>query len=247
MMETDHKSCAAVGSDADARPSLAERGAVATVVYVLFFVGYGLVNRWIPLAACRDLSTSLDRALPFVPEMVLPFVVAYPMLGLPALLLSRRRDLRRAAWAMSTLIVLSLVLFVVFPVSVPRPERLGDSVWARWVALIYRSDRPVCGFPSLHVSATVLATLLLRQARVPRAWLYAVASVCVALSTLLVKQHVLADVAGGAVLAWLVHTGATALVPVSRLSDPSGAVATASSHSPKPGPYPTSSKRNRRA
>ncbi len=212
MTETGHKS-GVVGLDAQVRPSVAERGATAAGVYALFFLGYGLVNRWIPLQGCRDLSTSLDRALPFVPDMVLPFVLAYPMLGLPALLLSCRRDLQRAALAMSALIVISLVLFVVVPVWVPRPEHLGDSFSARWVAEIYRSDRPVCGFPSLHVSATVLATLLLWRARVRFAWIYALAAVSVALSTLFVKQHVLADVAGGAALAWLVHVGAMALLP----------------------------------
>jgi membrane-associated phospholipid phosphatase len=218
MMETGYKRSVGVVFDADARPSIGERGVIVVGVYALFFLGYGVVNRWIPMTGCRDLSTSLDRALPFVPEMILPFVMAYPMLGLPALLLSHKRDLQRAGLAMSGLIVLSLVLFVAFPVWVPRPDHLGDSLSARWVAAIYRSDRPVCGFPSLHGSATVLATLLLWRARVRHAWVYALAAVGVALSTLFVKQHVLADVAGGAGLAWLVHVGATALLPARALA-----------------------------
>jgi membrane-associated phospholipid phosphatase len=194
-------------------PRVAERLCFAAGIYAVFFVGYNLVNRLVPMAACRDLTSSWDRLVPFVPGFVWPFLLAYPLIGLPALLLPTRRDLHRAAVGMTLLIVLSLVLFVTFPVVVPRPTRLGSSFSAWLVDRFYALDRPVCGFPSLHVSTAVFSTLTLWRARVPGAWVYALASASVALSTLFVKQHVLADVLGGMAAAYLVHRLMLALLP----------------------------------
>jgi len=173
-------------------------------VYAVFFGGYGIVNRHLPLLDCRDLGTAFDHVLPFVPGFIWPFNLTYPLLLAPAVVLRTRRSLAWACVAMACLVLVSCAIFVLLPVWVPRPTFVPHTLSERWVAWVYASDRPVCGFPSLHVSATLLTAFILRRARSRLAHAFLALSVLIALSTLLVKQHVLLDVLGGAGLAWLV-------------------------------------------
>lgn len=184
-----------------AAPSPWERGLWAAFVYALFFLGYGLINRAIPLHACWDLTTAWDRATPFVPAFVWPFYLAYPLIGLPALALPSRESLRRAALAFAVLFGASFLLFVLFPVTVPRPTVVSQDLASRLVARLYAADRPVCGFPSLHVSAAVLANAALFRTRRVAGWLFLPVTVATSAATLFVKQHVWLDVAGGLGLA----------------------------------------------
>ena len=185
-------------------PRLHERLLSAVGVYGVFFGAYGFVNQHLPLTHCRDLGTSLDRLVPFVPAFIWPFNLTYPLLLLPALLLHTRRAMARACLAMACLVLFSCAIFTLWPVCVPRPAFVPHTFSEHCVAWVYANDRPVCGFPSLHVSATLLTTLILRRAGSRVAPAFLVSWVVIALSTLFVKQHVLMDVLGGAILALLV-------------------------------------------
>jgi hypothetical protein len=158
-------------------PTRFERLTYAVAVYGAFFLFYGTCNRLIPSSWCWDLTTPLDRAIPFVPAFVIPFYLTYGLILLPAWVLRERASLIRSALAFLVLIVISCLLFVAFPVRVPRPVQIPDSFAGNLLAVIYASDRPVCGFPSTSVA------------------------------TLFVRQHVLADVIGGVLLALVVDAG----------------------------------------
>lgn len=184
-----------------------ERALSAGGVYVVFVAGYGLANRYVPAAAGADLATALDRATPLVPEMVVPFYFAYLLVLAPALLVSARPLLWRATAAFGLLVAVSTALFFLFPVTVARPSPAEiPPGWAgKLLAAIYRHDRPVCGFPSLHVSASLLAALVvLRERRRVGAALLVLAALTAA-ATLFIKQHVLWDVAGGVGLALAIN------------------------------------------
>jgi membrane-associated phospholipid phosphatase len=184
-----------------APPRLWQRLAYLAAVYALFVGCYGFVNARVSLAGARDLSLPLDRATPFVADAIYPFGLVYVLLVVPAFLLRSRALLARTTLGFAVQIVVSCALFVALPVAVPRPPRLPPSLAGRLVAALYRADRPVCGFPSLHVSCSLLAALALRHER-PQLWLaFLGAALATTLSVLLVKQHVLLDVVGGAALA----------------------------------------------
>lgn len=188
----------------DGSPRLWQRVLWVVGAYTLFFVCYGAANRLIPVEACLDLTLPVDRATPFVPELVYPFWAAYVLIPCPALLVATRSELARAGIAFVVLILISAVLFVLIPVTVPRPTAVPDTVAGALVALIYASDRPVCGFPSLHVSASLLAALITLRIR-PRVGLVLLAAwALTAASTLCIKQHVVLDVAGGTALGLVV-------------------------------------------
>jgi pimeloyl-ACP methyl ester carboxylesterase/membrane-associated phospholipid phosphatase len=173
-------------------------------VYALFFGCYGLVNRLIPVPACYDLSTSLDQAIPFIPAFIYPFYLVYGMMLIPAFLIRDPALFYRSVTGFSALILGSCLLFLLFPVYVPRPELIPDTYAGLLVRAAYEQDRPVCGFPSLHVAASLLvAATVLRERRLVGALLLGFALLTSA-ATLFIKQHVLADLAGGAAFALLV-------------------------------------------
>ena len=106
-----------------------------------------------------------------------------------------------AGAAVGALIASSCVIFAVFPVYVPRPYAVPDTFAGGLVSFTYSTDRPVCGFPSLHVSMSLLTALIVLR---ERRFVGAVAMVFCALTSvavLFVKQHVVADVAGGLAIA----------------------------------------------
>src|SRR5262249_45538872 len=107
------------------------------------------------------------------------------------------------------------LIFLLFPTdNVLRPALAPvpviDSGFTRWVVqLVYDNDLPFNCFPSYHVTLSQLAALAVweldregRRVAGRLAWAVAIA---IAASTVLVKQHYLADVAGGVLLAWAIH------------------------------------------
>lgn len=185
--------------------SLKERLVLILIVYSLFLIAYLSANRFIDPSAAFDFSTPLDRATPFIPEFIYPIWILYGMLVLPVFIITDRRQFLAMAYAFIVLILSSVILFILIPVQVPRPEFVTESLSEKLVAAMYITDRPVCGFPSLHVSASLLAAMIIyRQSR----WIGAVFYLMflfTAAGILFVKQHVLMDIAGGVAIAVMVY------------------------------------------
>jgi membrane-associated phospholipid phosphatase len=184
--------------------SIKERIVCTVVMYLLFCVAYLTANRFIDLRTCHDISTPVDKALPFMPYFIYPYSFIYIFSLLPALVSENRTLFFRTAIGFALLIITSATIFVLFPVSIPRSYELpaGFTGWVfsqlDWI------DNPVCGFPSLHVGLTLLATFsVFRENRII-GWVCVIVALLTILSTLLTKQHVLWDVVGGAVMAVLI-------------------------------------------
>lgn len=142
--------------------------------------------------------TSLDRAVPLSP-WAMPLYCSH-FVFLPFALLSIRGEAAFDRTLKSVLLaaVLSDLIFFVFPTTFPRPAADGVLFDA-----IRSLDAPANCFPSQHVALAFLAAWGLRLDGRPWAPLgYAWAAV-IAASTILVKQHYAADVAGGLALAAL--------------------------------------------
>jgi membrane-associated phospholipid phosphatase len=170
-------------------------------MYLLFCIAYLAANRFIDMRTCHDISTPVDKALPFMPYFIYPYSFIYVFSMLPSLICENRTLYFRTVVGCALLIITSATIFVLFPVSIPRAYELpaGFTGWAfsqlDWI------DNPVCGFPSMHVGLTLLATFcVFRESRF-LGWVCVVFAVLTVLSTLLTKQHVLWDVVGGAVMA----------------------------------------------
>jgi membrane-associated phospholipid phosphatase len=149
------------------------------------------------------LETPLDRALPVVPIFVIPYVSLIPYIGVSLLvfLFFRIRVYRSAALTMIVVWLISYVFYFLLQSYIARPEITGTDPFSGLIRSVYASDQPYNDFPSLHTSlSTAIAIHWWRFDRrmgiLAAAW-----TALIVASTVLVKQHYLADVAGGLVLA----------------------------------------------
>jgi membrane-associated phospholipid phosphatase len=205
------------GKQVGSRISWSERVVAAIFVYLLCLGGYGLVNRHVAIAACMDLSLSLDARIPFISAFVYPFYLTYVLVLIPALMVSKRALLRYAVVVFSILVVVSCLIFLMFPTYVPRPAFQSITLSDHLVAIIYKNDRPSCAFPSLHVSSAMLTALVMRRDQGRYGWFLWPSVIAVSASTVFIKQHVVIDVVGGILLAmaieWVMYRLVTQQTP----------------------------------
>ena len=182
------------------RRRLAEGLAAIAAIWALY-----AVTGWATLGAAGPAPwvTPLDRAFPFVPAAIwvyIPFYAASFVVAGHGL--TDVRSFRAALVALVLVSVLATPVFVLFPVVIPRPAiDPTASVSLRAVSWLYALDAPVNTFPSLHVANSALGALLLREVRARTAPLATTLAVGIAVSVVLLKQHWIADIAGGLFLA----------------------------------------------
>jgi membrane-associated phospholipid phosphatase len=154
--------------------------------------------------AVINLRTSLDAALPVVPIFVIPYVsldyIVYATLIL--FLLFRTRLFQAACLAMIVTWFISYGFYFFLQSEVIRPVLTSTDVLTRMIQNVYAGDNPYNDFPSLHTSiSTILAIHWFRFDR-RIGIVVAVWTVLIVASTVLIKQHYLADIGGGLILAF---------------------------------------------
>lgn len=182
-------------------------GAVSIAAYLI----YPVLNHG---PAKIFLRTPLDRAIPLVPVMVIPYLSLIPLIILAAVVFAVA-DVRRVQ-ALSLAVTLALLashlVYALAQSYVIRPSPPGRGWLTAAVRHVYSLDRPYNDFPSLHTSlATIVAVLWLRIH--PRTGT-AAATWCalIVASTVLIHQHYLADVAGGLAVPWLAVTASDCIL-----------------------------------
>jgi membrane-associated phospholipid phosphatase len=149
------------------------------------------------------LETPLDRALPVVPIFAIPYISLIPYIGvsLLAFLFFRVRVYRSAAITMIIVWFISYAFYFFLQSYIARPPITGTDPFSGMVRSIYAADQPYNDFPSLHTSLSTIIAIhwwrLDSRIGIPAAiW-----TALIVASTVLVKQHYLADVAFGLLLA----------------------------------------------
>jgi membrane-associated phospholipid phosphatase len=188
------------------RGILAERGwgLIVSLLLIPAILGTNLIYDSLNHGPNRIfLETPLDRALPVVPIFAIPYVSLIPYIGvsLVAFLFFRARIYRSAALTMIVVWFISYAFYCFLQSYIARPQITGIDPFSAIIRSIYASDQPYNDFPSLHTSLSTIIAIhwwrLDRRIGIPAAiW-----TALIVASTVLVKQHYLADVAGGLVLA----------------------------------------------
>lgn len=158
------------------------------------------------------LAISADQRIPFLPLSWAVYVLFFPYVAVLAALSPTER-FRAFAWAAAAAFAVALACFLAFPEAVPRPDpALIDNAFLRQrLTRMWRIDAATNGCPSLHVAITCLAAWMASSQRHGRA--AAMLGMLICLSTLTMKQHTLADVLGGTVLATLTAFAVRRLAP----------------------------------
>ena len=200
------------------RERLVLTGGVAVLLGLYLPVNH-LTARREPLL---DPATRIDDWVPFVPAWMGLYGLLYAYLLLPAVLPIERRGFRAVARAYAVTAVVSFVVFLVAPVhKLDRPVDLDTSRFWEWLlALTHWIDTPSNCLPSLHVSLSLLVSLILTSAAPASGLVVVPCGLLIGISTLFVKQHWWADVWTGWLLALLVWTGLVRgrLTPLSKRS-----------------------------
>ena len=154
--------------------------------------------------AVLHLKTPLDDALPLVPLFVIPYVSLEPLIyfSLIVFLVFRTRIFQSAALSVILAMLVSYLVYFLLQSEVVRPVVGGTDLLSRMVRDVYAGDNPYNDFPSLHTSlSTIIAIHWWRTDRrlgiVAAAW-----TALIVASTVFVKQHYVADVGSGLLLAW---------------------------------------------
>ena len=151
-----------------------------------------------------NIESPLDRMLPLVPFFVVFYVLAFAQWITGYLLIGREKKEYCYRFFLGEIIAkaICLVIFLVFPTTLNRPEITGNGIFERLLAFIYSVDAADNLFPSIHCLESWMCWRGCRKlvnTRLP-GWFNGanlIFTFLVFASTVLCKQHVLIDIAGG--------------------------------------------------
>jgi membrane-associated phospholipid phosphatase len=170
----------------------------------VFFIGYFFVQ-WHPAFVPIVMPlTALDRIIPFQPGALLAYVSLWIYIGAGPGLQRTFADIAVYALWMGALCITGLLIFYFWPTQVPALAL--DAAGIPGFAVLHRLDEASNACPSMHVAVALFTAVRVDDAfrstrspvslRILNATWFSV----IAYSTLAVKQHVVLDVAAGALL-----------------------------------------------
>jgi membrane-associated phospholipid phosphatase len=162
---------------------------------------YDLLNHG---PAVLNLRTPLDAALPVVRPFVIPYVSLNPLVyfTLVVFLLIRTKIFQSASLAMITAFLISYLFYFFLQTEVIRPVLTGTDLFTRLIQGVYATDNPFNDFPSLHTSISTLLTIHWFQFNRRAGFVAAFWTTLIVASTILIKQHYVADLVAGLLLAF---------------------------------------------
>lgn len=148
-----------------------------------------------------------DRAIPLQPTWALIYGALYMFLiVLPVLVVRDEAHIRRTFWTYLSVWITAYICFVVYPTVAPRPPAIVGDGFAAWgLRFLYDADPPYNCFPSLHVAHSFVSALTCYRLDRRLGHGALLCASLVAISTLFTKQHYIADVVGGIVLAFVAY------------------------------------------
>lgn len=171
---------------------------VILVIVMNFAVYYGckLVLAGVPH---HDPSIALDAMIPLIPAFVLFYVLAYPQWVFSYLFAGYENKKFLYEMMMANIIakLISMVVFLVYPTELVRPELTGGGLWNFVLGIIYASDTPVNLLPSIHcLESWLCIRVAMGCKKMPRWYLpfTIFLSVGVFASVVFVKQHCFLDI-----------------------------------------------------
>jgi membrane-associated phospholipid phosphatase len=177
-------------------------GLLAIAACVLFYT--------VPSALTLQRASLLDmpaweRAIPYIPQTVWPYLAQYPLLAAAYL---GCRDLARCTRFLYAVVIVQAtagLLFLLAPLRYPRELHEAaagtDAVTLALATWVRGVDAPVNCCPSLHVTSCILSMCLVGLHRTPLSIGCGVVALASMASTLTFKQHYAIDLAAGALLA----------------------------------------------
>ena len=154
--------------------------------------------------AVINLHTALDSVIPVVPIFVIPYDSLQPYIyaTLILFLFFRSKYFQSACLAMITVWFISYAFYYFLQSEVIRPVLTGTDTFSKMVMNVYAGDNAYNDFPSLHTSLSTILAIHWVKVNRPLGILLSIWTALIVASTLLVKQHYIADMIFGLALAF---------------------------------------------
>ena len=154
----------------------------------------------------HNLSGPADEVIPFMPQFIIIYFGCYLFWVVNYFMASMREEKVKYRFFTADFYarLVCMLCFIFYPTTNTRPVLTGTDIWTQAVRFLYTVDKPINLFPSIHCLNSWFCYIAVRGRReIPR-WYQRFsfwAALAVFVSTLTTKQHVIADVIGGALLA----------------------------------------------
>lgn len=160
-----------------------------------------------------DMTTAFDRVVPFLPWTVSIYFGCYLFWGLNYFLCTVQSTAERDRFFCTDALAkgICFFFFLMIPTTNVRPEIVGGTIWDSLMKLLYQIDAADNLFPSIHCLVSWLCWIGVRNRKdISMIYRYfsLAAAIVVCISTLTTRQHVIADVAGGVLLAEICYYAA---------------------------------------
>ncbi|OGY99628.1 MAG: hypothetical protein A2945_03210 [Candidatus Liptonbacteria bacterium RIFCSPLOWO2_01_FULL_52_25] len=111
------------------------------------------------------------------------------------------RELLRLAYLFAVVITFCGIIFLIMPLTLPRPPIEQGGILNKLLAWQYSIDRPSNMFPSIHIAVSLLVAFVAGTKKPSYRWWVLAWVLLIAMSTLFIKQHYVVDIVGGVVVA----------------------------------------------
>ena len=170
--------------------------------WLVYFAFYFLTENLIPVESCHLIHSRLDELIPFNEFFFIPYCFWYLLIviSLGYFALYDIPNFRNLQIFITITQVVAMTVYILYPSYQDlRPtEFVRDNFFTHLAALIYRADTPTGVCPSLHVAYSLgIGSCWLKEKQAGKLWkAFVVFSVItISLSTAVVKQHSVIDIA----------------------------------------------------
>ncbi|RZA05280.1 MAG: phosphatase PAP2 family protein [Proteobacteria bacterium] len=150
---------------------------------------------------------AIDRMMPFWPWTIWIYLTEF-IIFICAYFALRSKELQsRYFYAYMTLLVLSAIVFVLYPVTFPRADYPTYSANFNEKGMEFLRtymDSPANCLPSLHVSTSLISALAFWKESRWKAWVFMIWAIAISITTMTTKQHYFIDVWTATILTFVV-------------------------------------------
>ena len=182
--------------------------AILLFMLLVNFITYYVTRLFTTSMPHINLSFQMDSYIPFLPGFIVIYLLAFIQWVAGYIIIARENE-EVCCRVLSGEIfakLMCMLIFILFPTTMVRPDVTGNDIFSQLVCLIYATDPADNLFPSIHCLESWLcfrgAVPLKKVGRSYKALTF-VFTCLVFASVVFVKQHVIIDIIGGIAVAEL--------------------------------------------
>jgi len=182
-----------------------EKEILLLLVVSLWVLCYFSINNFTEGRTTHILAFGFEKSIPFIPFFIVFYILTYITVMIPYFVLRDIQEYRRTVLAYLFVILVSSIMYIIYPVKTIRPEISGQGIFLNMVLWVYSIAKPYNLFPSLHISLSAMSALVCLKHNKIVGYFLIVLLFFISLSTLFVKQHYLVDIIFAIILAFLFY------------------------------------------